>query len=202
MSHDSNPLDNVRAAQEEEYFFKKNQALIAQLRQRLEQENNAQAIADKTGIHDPHLMAWLSQLGFTPETVPVLHLVPLLMVAWADGTIQDGERTLLERAAADAGVAAGTPGHALFQDLLTNRPDQAFYEAALTYMRVLLAAMPEADATRARGDLKSLASQVAMTSGGLFGWFNKVNDDEQNALALLSAQLGGRNAASSVLKRV
>lgn len=202
MSQDRNPLDDVRAAHEEEYFFKKNQALIAQLRQRLEQENNAQAIADKTGIHDPHLMAWLSQLGFTPETVPVLHLVPLLMVAWADGSIQDEERALLERAAADAGVVAGTAAHTKFAELLTNQPDHAFYEAALTYMRVLLAAMPEAVAAQARGDLKSLASQVAKTSGGLFGWFSKVNDDEQNALALLSAQLGGRNAASGVLKRV
>ena len=202
MSQDRNPLDDVRAAHEEEYFFKKNQALIAQLRQRLEQENNAQAIADKTGIHDPHLMAWLSQLGFTPETVPVLHLVPLLMVAWADGAIQDEERALLERAAADAGVVAGTAAHTKFAELLTNQPDHAFYDAALTYMRVLLAAMPEADAAQARGDLKSLASQVAKTSGGLFGWFSKVNDDEQHALALLSAQLGGRNAASSVLKRV
>ena len=202
MSQGSNPLDDVRAAHEEEYFHKKNQALIAQLRQKLEQENNAQAIADKTGIHDPHLMAWLTQLGFTPDTVPVLHLVPLLMVAWADGTIQDGERALLERAAADAGVVAGTPAFAKLTDLLTNRPDSNFYDAALTYMRVLLAAMPEAEAAQARGDLKSLAGQIAKTSGGLFGWFSKVNDDEQNALALLSSQLGGRSAASTVLKRV
>jgi hypothetical protein len=203
MAHsEDNPLDEVRSAHEEEYFHKKNQELIARLRDKLDKETAAQALADKTGVNDPHLIAWLAELGFTADTVPVLHLVPLLQVAWADGEIQDEERSLLEQAAAEAGVAAGSPAHAKLLELLNHRPNGAFYDAAFTYIRVVLAAMPESEAAKARTDLQSLAAHIAKANGGLFGFFGRVSDEERQALGRISSQLGGREAATKVMGRV
>jgi hypothetical protein len=48
MAHsEDNPLDEVRSAHEEEYFHKKNQELIARLRDKFDKETAAQALADK-----------------------------------------------------------------------------------------------------------------------------------------------------------
>ena len=202
MAHsDDNPLDEVRSAHEEEYFHKKNQELIARLRDKLDKETAAQALADG-GLRILSCVTWLAELGFTADTVPVLHLVPLLQVAWADGEIQDEERSLLEQAAAEAGVAAGSSAHAKLMELLNHRPSGAFYDAAFTYIRVVLAAMPESEAAKARTDLQSLAAHIAKANGGLFGFFGKVSDEERQALGRISSQLGGREAATKVMGSV
>ena len=115
---DNNPLDPVRASHEEEFFHQKNQELIARLRHQLETAERARALETATGIHDRELMSWLAELGITPENAPVLHLVPLFQVAWADGAIQPAEKELLEKAAAETGIEPETPAYAAFQELL------------------------------------------------------------------------------------
>ena len=43
----------------------------------------------KTGLSDPELLRDLNELGFTPETVTLLPLVPIVQVAWAEGGVSD-----------------------------------------------------------------------------------------------------------------
>jgi len=199
---DNNPLDPVRASHEEEFFHRKNQELIARLRQQLETAERAQALEMQTGIDDRELMSWLAELGITPENSPVLHLVPLFQVAWADGTIQVEERELLEKAAAETGIVPGTPAYAAFQELLKAPPSRGYYDAALIYIRLVLAALPAEQADTARENLQSLAGQVAKASGGLFGLFSKVSDEERTALRRISAQLESRPASGHLLKNI
>ena len=119
---DKNPLDPIRASHEEEYFHRKNQMLIERLRQQLKQADEAGKLSATTGIHDPDLMAWLAELGITADNAPILHLVPLFQVAWADGAIQPAERELLEQAAVETGVLPGTAAQAAFEQLLKAPP--------------------------------------------------------------------------------
>ena len=147
-------------------------------------------------------MSWLAQLGITPANAAVLHLVPLFQVAWADGAIQRAELALLEQAAAETGITPGTPAHAAFLELVKAPPSRSYYDAALIYTRLLLAALPEAEANAARGNLQTLAGHMARAAGGLFGIISKVDDDERAALRQISAQLATHPAASDLLKKV
>lgn len=198
-----NPLDAIERAQEETYFHKKDQALIEAMRQKLERERNAEAIRAETGIADEALITRLAELGVDRDTIPCLHLAPLLQVAWADGEIQGGERDLLLEAAAATGLTEG-PARARFEEMLQKRPEPAWFDAALDFIRHMLAALPEGQADAARGNLEDLAWRVADASGGVFGLWGRVEEAEKVALRNIATRLtaGHGDATSKLLDKL
>src|ERR671935_25267 len=89
---------------EDDYFRKKDRELIQKLQKAAASQTDQQALAKSIGINDPALLAELEDLGFMPETVPLLPLVPVLRVAWAEGGVSDAERNLLVRLARSRGI--------------------------------------------------------------------------------------------------
>jgi hypothetical protein len=53
---------------------------------------------------------WDDMLGYVPETVMLLHLVPLVQMAWADGGVSNPERALIVEAARAPGIGGATSG--------------------------------------------------------------------------------------------
>ena len=86
-------------ALEEEYFRRKDRELVERLRRKAETEAATRAMGSTTGITDPEVLRDLLELGFTPETIGLLPLVPVLQVAWAEGGITPRERNLIEKLA-------------------------------------------------------------------------------------------------------
>ena len=107
MADQQNPLDNIGAANEEGYHKRRDAELVEKLREKMASEARAETLRSEANITDEDLSNRLGALGITPETLPVLHLVPLLQVAWADGEIQDDERGLLLKAGEAHGVTDG-----------------------------------------------------------------------------------------------
>ncbi|HKC86196.1 MAG TPA: hypothetical protein VKG02_09500, partial [Blastocatellia bacterium] len=66
---------------EEEYFGRKNQELIQKLRERRAREADRQKMAEMMGVDDQEVIEALQDLGYTSETIPLLHIVPLVEVA-------------------------------------------------------------------------------------------------------------------------
>lgn len=203
MSDKNNPLDPLERAAEESYFHRQDQRLIAEMRDKLARERNAESIRAATGLADEALVQRLAELGVDRDTVPVLHLVPLLQVAWADGEIQGGEKDLLLEAAEATGVTEG-PARARFEEMLETRPSQAWFDAALDFIRHMVAALPQGEAEKARGNLVDLAWRVADASGGVFGLWGRVEDDEKNALRAIAQKLAADkgDAASKLLDKL
>jgi hypothetical protein len=183
-------LEPLRQAHEEEYFQRQNQELVAKLRERLATEKAAAGIGEASGVTDEALLEHLAKLGVTRETVPVLRLMPLLQVAWADGEIQDEERALLLGAADDAQLDG--KAREAFEAMIEKRPDPIYFEAALGFIRSLLLAMPEEQAEKAKGDLTSLSETIANATGGWFGIFGNKSSEEEGALAHISNRLNDR----------
>ncbi|MGK0361655.1 MAG: hypothetical protein ACI9U2_003973 [Bradymonadia bacterium] len=186
-------LDPLRLAHEEEYFQRHNQELLEKLRARQTTEAAAVGIKGATGVQDAALVETLARLGVTRETVAVLHLMPLLAVAWADGAIQDEERALLHGAADEAKLE----GKALeaFEAMLLKRPKQIYFDVALEFIHTVLTSMPAADADKARANIQSLTETIANCTGGWFGVFGNVSDEEESALAHISSRLNAQAAA-------
>ncbi len=103
-------LDDRRRASEDDYFRKKDRELVEKMRAAAAADRAKSEMSAKTGLSDPSLLAELEALGFTPETISVLPLVPIVEMAWAEGGITPAERTLLVTLARERSIAEGSAG--------------------------------------------------------------------------------------------
>ena len=92
---DQHPLAERGRALEEEYFRKKDRELIEKIQQAAAAEQAREALSSTSGLKDPQLLRELGDLGFTPETVGLLPIVPIIQIAWAEGGVSPAERDLL-----------------------------------------------------------------------------------------------------------
>ena len=58
----------------------------------MKREKLREQLASATGFQDPELIDHLVDRGFEPTTLTALALVPMVFVAWADGTVTPSER--------------------------------------------------------------------------------------------------------------
>lgn len=170
---------------EEEYFMKRD----AEIRQRMREEMEAKAgqakIADSLGIDgNDALVARLQRLGIDPDAARSLHLMPLVEVAWADGTVSQGERATIVRAAAAHGVEPGSAAGHFLATLLEKKPSTELMANIRGILKDLLAAQgvqPQ--------NVIEACHQVAEASGGFLGLGNKVSDDEQKVIDQIAKRL-------------
>ncbi|HEY6507232.1 MAG TPA: hypothetical protein VIY56_04415, partial [Vicinamibacterales bacterium] len=101
---DFDGLSSVGKSLEEAFFAKENARLLEQLRAKAKQDERRKALRDVIQIQDEGLVDHLLELGLGPETILAVTLIPLAMVAWADGAIEPKEREAIQRAAAEKGV--------------------------------------------------------------------------------------------------
>ena len=105
------PLSGRKRAQEEDYFQKKDRELIEKARQRAKIQEQLRQLGEQVGITDPEVSRELADLGFTPETVKLLPLMPVLEVAWAEGGVTDAERKMVVDLARAREIEAGWLTH-------------------------------------------------------------------------------------------
>ena len=94
-------------ALEEDYFRRKDRELIEKIRQAAATEQVRKDLGRQAGLDDPQLLQELHDLGFTPDTVGLLPLVPIIQMAWAEGGITKAERELILRLARSRGGRGG-----------------------------------------------------------------------------------------------
>lgn len=187
-------LDERRRASEDDYFRKRDRELIEKMRLAAEAERNRTELSAQTGLHDPALVAELQDLGFTPQTLPVLPLVPIVQMAWAEGGITAAERTLLLRVARDRGITEGSPADALLAGWMERKPTNDVFEKATR----LIAAMLDSNApggsgvlTMSADDLIKYCERIAAASGGILG-LGRISGEERETLAQIATALKSR----------
>jgi hypothetical protein len=175
-------------ALEEEYFRRREQELIEKLRQRAQADAAKQQLAEQAGVADEEILQDLQELGYTPETVALLYLVPLVQVAWAEGGVSDRERTLIVEAARARGIEADTSADAQLTQWLTTRPSEKLFEQTLRAIRAILESRPAAEREASRTDLLTYSTAIAEASGGVLG-LRSVSPEERALLARISSEL-------------
>lgn len=181
MTNSDGITDHIRA-REEEHFRKKDRELIEKLRRADAEARARRALEQETGIHDPAMLEELSDLGFTPDTIALLPLIPVLEVAWAKAGISTAERTLVTRMARSSGIQAGSAADHQLADWLEHRPsDDTFHKA--TRLISAMVDSPGGGALHLTADeLIAHCDQIAHASGGLFG-IGRVSPEERAAIA-------------------
>ena len=173
---------------EEEYFRKREKELIEKMRRRAEAEAERQRLGEQAGVADEEVLQDLQALGYTAETVTLLHLVPLVQMAWAEGNVSDRERDLIVEAARTRGVSAGSPADQQLTSWLTRRPSEEFFEKTLRTIGAILQSRPAQERAASQKDLLSYCSAIASASGGILG-FGAVSDQERQILGRISQEL-------------
>ena len=106
-------LHDREHALEEAFFAQQDQALLRRLRDAQAKLSKKQTLADASGIADDAVLEKLVTLGVEGSTVAALSLVPLVLVAWADGKVDVRERDAVLAAAAEVGVEERGAGRQL-----------------------------------------------------------------------------------------
>ena len=101
--------------------------LIEKMRQAAKADRARGELDQKTGLRDPALLKELQDLGFTPDTVVLLPLVPMLEVAWAEGGITPAERDLLVQFARGRGVVDDSVAGQQLSAWMTHPPDPSVF---------------------------------------------------------------------------
>ncbi|HEY8611447.1 MAG TPA: hypothetical protein VIL69_09185 [Roseomonas sp.] len=176
-------LDERRRALEEAFFARHNDELIRRLHASDPDRSEKEKLADASGLRDEKLLDRLVALGFGSATVAALSLVPLVVVAWADGVVGEKERAAILSAAGEAGLDGTGPGRDLLSRWLAEAPPPALIVAWTDYVHALA---PEARATL-HHRVMNRARQVAEAAGGLLGLLRGISPVEERALARLDA---------------
>jgi hypothetical protein len=177
--------DHIRA-REEEHFRKKDRELIEKLRQADAAAKARQALEQEAGVHDPAVLRELEQLGFTPGTLALLPLIPLLQVAWANQAISAAERTLLLNLARARGISPGTAADGLLNQWLEHPPASETFHKANRLIAAIVDA-PLAGPLHVSGkELVEQCDAIARASGGIFG-IGRVSAEERAALEEIAA---------------
>jgi hypothetical protein len=177
-----------RRAIENEYFHRQEQELIEKLRQRGQDEATRRRMAEKTGVADQELLTDLQALGYTPETVTLLHLVPLLQMAWAEGNVSDAERDLVLEAARARGIGTDSPAGRQLATWLAARPSDDLFQKTLRAIAAILESRPSDERDAGEKDLVARVAAIASASGGILG-FGRVSSQEQETLARITEEL-------------
>jgi hypothetical protein len=172
---------------EDEFFRRQDQQLVQKLKELQALEVSREALARASGIQNEAVLRKLVDLGVHAETVAALSLVPLVEVAWADGSLDAREKAAVLQGAAAAGLTAGTPAHEILQRWLESRPEPRLLTAWTHMVQGLIESMGPAEAAGLQSGLLDRARAVATASGGFLGLGSRISGAEERMLQDLAA---------------
>lgn len=183
-------LDLVGSAEtlQEAFFRNEDEKLIENLRAMRRLSENKEALRNVSGIADEHLLNRLVELNIRPETIASFALIPLIEVAWADGTIDAKEKSAFLKAADSIGMGFGSVDYQLLEEWSTIRPEASLFTAWEHFAAVLCGSLSPADKAALKSDILNHAKAVAEASGGFLG-VGAVSKEEKAVLERLEKAL-------------
>lgn len=171
---------------EEQFFARQSEELKRRLREAHEKDKMREELRRIAVVTDEQTIDRMIELGISVDTWAAISLVPLVEVAWANGTVDVKERTAVMRAAEANGVVPASPAHQILDKWLEHRPDARLLKAWGEYIVDLCVALTPEEKRGLRDELLARARAVAEASGGFLGLGNKVSPEEQVVLDALA----------------
>jgi hypothetical protein len=182
-------LDERRAALEDAFFAKQDDILLRQLRKADAAKLTKAALSAASGIRDDAVLEKLITLKVGSDTLAALSLVPLVAVAWADGSIDDNERRVAFSCAVQEGLAKQDVGYKLFECWLAEPPSPALLAAWKGYVVAFSATLGHEARAAFKSEILDRARTVAEAAGGFFGIGRKISPPEERVLKELEREL-------------
>ena len=186
-------LEERGRALENQFYEKENQEKLAAMKEKLaalDEKTGAKQFKDElrkaSGMSDDAVLDRLVALDLRSNTIAALSLVPLIQVAWADGSIQDNERVAILQGAHGKGLEEGTDGYELLQTWLKKKPSEDLFTAWEAYIKALAAQLNDEQNRLLKNQIVGFAKMVAAAAGGILG-FGKVSATEEAVLHRIEA---------------
>jgi hypothetical protein len=160
--------DRVRTL-EDEFFRREDERLTQRLRELKHRETSREALATASGISKQAILDALLNLGIRPEVIGALSVVPLVEVAWADGTLDAREKRAILDRAEKSGIAPGAIDHDLLRSWLDHKPEPKLLTAWTHLIQGMCEQLTDEQVTALRTGLVERARAIAKASGGLLG---------------------------------
>lgn len=176
--------------EEDEYFKKQDLEKIAEARRAeqlasiRQQEQSSIQVALNT---NEEVAAEALALGFDGATARVLPLVPMIQMAWIDGTVSKKERERLTTLAEGFGIQKDTPAGEFLEILINERPSDVFFGRVTQVIARMINEEPKFWKSES---LLSLCREIAETSGSFFSLRDPISSEEGELLAALAAYFG------------
>jgi tellurite resistance protein len=175
--------------EEEKYFHQREFERREQVRRDIHaaalKVAESRRMAETLGQPGEAVLHRIQALGFDADTARIFDLIPLVHVAWADGSVSAKERTAVFRVLEARGIPEQSEAWQLMAALLEKRPNEPFLEETLK----LLSEIASTAGTKAH-TIVDLCVAVAEAQSSLFGLGAKVNTDERKLIEHISSLLG------------
>jgi hypothetical protein len=181
---------------EDEYFHRLDVELMDQMRERAAVEEERRQLAEASKIQDQRLLDDLARVGFNPRNATLLHLVPLIQVAWVDRSVSRAERDRIVKVARLRGIEEGCAADQQLTMWLDQRPSDEVFETAVRALRPSRETSPSNQNEASARSLLERCEGVAAASGGFFGLTTPVSAAERELLDDLARKLLDHPVAS------
>lgn len=185
----ANAFDERRNAFEEEYFKTKDASIMGKLKQVFEAKITKDELRKQAGITDEAVLDRLVKLNINGHLLTAFKLLPLVEIAWADGSVDKEEARIVHDAAIKAGVPATGPAMERLEEWLHRGPTKDGRKAWYMFAEELRKTLSPAEMDTFRKELLKYAHDVAHASGGVLGLFGQISPGEKRVLDELTKAL-------------
>jgi hypothetical protein len=165
----TNAFDERRKKLEDAFFKDRDQKLMEKMRRELEAFEESKKLAHVSGIVEERVLKNLVEAGVRAETLTAVTLIPMVEVAWCDGSVSVEERDAVLNAAAKAGIHPDTASYELLRQWLQNRPDSHIIAAWKDYVSEVSRLMPKDSLAEFKRNMLDRCTRVAEAAGGFLG---------------------------------
>jgi hypothetical protein len=134
-------------------------------------------LAAELGSEDAATLDALIAVGIDRENLPAVEWIPMVLVAWADGLVQSGEREAILRATGGDGIPPDHPAHAILIGWLETPPTPKLLGAWQAYLTAMSRGEHAGSLPTREAWVRARAREVAEADGGWLG-FAKVSSEE------------------------
>lgn len=159
---------NRRRALEDEFFYERDQQLLANLRHELATLEEEHKLGHVSGIIQAKVLLDLVRCGVTAESLLAVRMVPMIVVAWADHFISLEERLAILRAAEEDNIRAGSAPYELLWTWLKTKPRPEVIAAWHEYVGELVKMSPPESLAELRDRTSRLCHAVARCANGFW----------------------------------
>jgi hypothetical protein len=169
---------------ENAFFLEQDKLLIKKLAELKKMQESKETLRAVSGITNEHILEKLVNLNITPQSVAALTVVPLIEVAWADGHVDENEKSLILSQIEKHGIKKGSVEHDLTELWLTHKPDDHLLTAWAHLVEDICSKMNKTEKKEFQESLLRDTHAIANSSGGFLG-LGKISKAEKAILKKL-----------------
>jgi hypothetical protein len=194
------PANTARHTQEEAFCRDIDKLLMGRLQTQADTDEAKRRLKKMTGLTDNKLISQLAMLGVTPEGLVAMHMIPLVLIAWANQGVDEKESHYVISQAERFGIHERSEAFALVEHWLTHRPSPIFLDSWKRFIQHELHSMTSKKRQRLVDLTKEQMMAVARCSGGFLG-FHRISSNEHRLIGSMCKVLDDCCKGANVPRR-